>query len=298
MSQPTPPSPVPVEYQRPVFDVLDQHFVVTLVRTQDKSGKFCPLAGSGFLLSVDGQWVVCTAGHALQDIQLRLDRGDILRGFALTIRHRFKVGDIILLDWNECQPWFQYDKPRGIDWGAIFLSDAVKKRLAVAGKIAAEGTQLDDGDVTAPWYFLHGVPQSRWDETPEALSATVMMLPVERLSEKPDIISYEPTVPTFYGRLRDPKSGSVVGCSGGPIYAVHEVTTEGVRYAITALQSMQSKYDPEIICAPLVMPIVQLIREEIARRRANPKPKTRMRVRVLPILRPPPPRRKPARRKK
>jgi len=234
---------------------LHRHFVAIYVEITGDNGKVMRSVFSGFLMSLNGRWIVGGAGHCFDRVQYHVDRGRKAKRCYLFYSPA-RVSQPVAFDWERQRPWFRFEQVTGIDYGALFLDDQIRGTLQAGDKYPLDESLWDRTDSDADWYVVYGVPESRTELTETAIEMTTMFYPLEAVTETPDL-SYEPKVKTFFGRLR-PGVGSVVGVSGGPIFANRKA-----QYWLHAVQSWQRG---KLIGAPLVRPMGLMLREEIARR--------------------------------
>ena len=87
-----------------------------------------------------------------------------------------------------------------------------------------------------------GIPKELVQFRQDDAEVTPVFIPVQRLSERPEDFPElelgEIGDDTFYGRIvLDDTLTSIVGMSGGPIFAFHEDDDGKLRYRIIAIQS-------------------------------------------------------------
>jgi hypothetical protein len=242
-----------------------QHHFVMIYAEIELDGKVMRSTYSGFLMSVDGQWIVVTAGHALENINHFIEKGYQTKRFYL-VDGVDPPTNAVRIAWEVVKPWFIHE--RGLDYGVLFLDYLTVRNLEANGKTAFDERNYDfTPDKEGLIYAMYGVREADTVATEPSLRAGISIWMLERLRERPEDID-EPEVDSFYARVIA-GAHSMVGMSGAPIFVFGSLTATESRYWIRAVQSrqvQQGKY--RIIVAPMIQPLVELIRAEVAKRRA------------------------------
>lgn len=188
-----------------------------------------------------------TAGHALKDLNARLERGEILVESAV-LADTFGPGAIseksIPFDLLNEPRFFIDDEKEGLDFGLIALRPYYVKLLAKHGIIALfEKNWTYQHRVQFDAYTMLGLPEefvTCEQSSPGGDSAVVgkvspTMIGVKAIDRVPE--GTKPTTyPRFIGQLREnlPLS-SIVGMSGGPIFGFRY--RPPMSYWVVAIQS-------------------------------------------------------------
>lgn len=230
--------------------------------------------GSAFILSVRRAWYVVTAGHILRDLDERLSAGrKIVRSNLMDGMASGSVFPPIPFILGRTEEWYVYDKDQGVDYALIPLREFFVRQLLAAGVTALEETSVGSLDLDADEYYLLGFPQEAVRTTSYRFGDTIHvttdlgtpLLPVERVAAPPDYM--KKSCPRFYGKVpngsfdMENMNGapqSIVGMSGGPIFAVKRTSPTSGQYWILAVQSC---WDPKsrILAASPVLPLVHRI---------------------------------------
>ena len=90
---------------------------------------------------------------------------------------------------------------------------------------------------TVDFYALLGIPSELVKVNSDSIEIVSTLFTIEHLTEKPDGFS-ETEIPLFYGRISlDADLSSILGVSGGPVFAFRQTEDGELRYWLIALQS-------------------------------------------------------------
>lgn len=230
-------------------------------------GKAMRAAYSGVLVQVDDQTVVCGAGHCFQEIDYFVSRGQrTKRCYLLDPAHPgLQRKGAIAIDWELSKPYIVVDD-KGIDFGAIFLNDLACRGLKSTGKLPIKvADPAAPADPPALGYYLMGFPNAHSKFTDQQLHLFVARYRVNEQPSAPEL-TYVPSIAQFYGEIPvDP--GSLKGVSGGPIFRVFRDAAT-MKYYSTLHAIMRAQRGREIF-GPLMVPLIQMLRQEMARRRGQ-----------------------------
>ncbi|MBI3911277.1 MAG: hypothetical protein HY320_10130 [Armatimonadetes bacterium] len=192
-----------------------------------------PWGISGFVVEVQGEWFLVTAGHCLTEVDDARRKGVVFPHWdlddAASMGARYnQVGPFA---FDNAIKGRAYDESTGMDYGVIHLREVYRPQMRANGIIPlkAEHCQEPGG---YDRFFLLGVPQETITTGPHPARMAkglrlVDIVPVRR-DEVPEDMRAKPWPRVFYrviSGLEDvaPPVKSLKGMSGGPIFAVKEV---------------------------------------------------------------------------
>jgi hypothetical protein len=224
---------------------------------------------TAFVLSVNDQWLLITAGH-----NIRYLKGIRAAGWII---EQCKLIDCMgtgAIDKTHLQP-FDYDgsDPTALsddpcyDYGILFIRDNTRALLEANGVVALTELSWEQVPEAAEIqeYKVLGIPAQFSAPTPDRAFFHSTLHRVEVLYERPEGFE-ETNAPMFYGRI---KLGEVMteakGLSGAPIFAI--ATVDGrIRYWLHAMQVSWVRSD-RTISGMLIKPLGNFLREIMQGRR-------------------------------
>lgn len=251
-----------------------QHMVALNVAWDSPDGARHRAAYSCFLLEVQGEWFLVTAGHSLADLYSTLPK---CRGVECSLfdawhdnASKFPVPFPLL----EARHFFV--DADGLDLGLVEVESHFRRMLAANGIRAFEEKAWRNPPVEMllPRYALIGFPdQFTRRQVTSSGSVQLSMLPslvyLERVSPPPDMLK---PFPCFFGKLPDRLQNEHTGASlddmkgfsGGPILGF-TLTDEGqMKYFIVAVQSVWRR-DLRVLRGPLMSVIAGELDSEMRR---------------------------------
>ncbi len=247
------------EGRRELIAELHRSFALIYLELVDSRGQDRKAAYlSAFLMSVEGQWLIVTAGHCVRNIVELL-----ARGYRFTRQYiEDTVGTAMrapfTFSWEHMRPW--YIQRDGMDYGVLFVDPFSKRNLQ-----AAEKRSLDESiwnhpvpPLDAPYVLYWLVAVAQVDTTTDISRGTALMrlFLIDRLTQRPDDFEEEPAVETVWGTIRG--EDSIMGTSGGAVYAVS--------YGSGACQpvAIQSSWFKETrhVRAPTIRPLARMLIDE------------------------------------
>lgn len=229
---------------------------------------------SAFLLSVRNEWFLVTAGHVLRAIDERLEAGRrIVRSNLMDGTASGFAFPPITFILGRTEQWYVYDEDQGIDYALVPLREFFVRQLMAAGVTAVDESSVGSLDVDAGEYYLLGFPQEAVRTTSNRVGDTIHvttdlgtpLLPIERIKAPPPHMAR--SWPRFYANV--PRCGtsnrrakgvpdSIVGMSGGPIFALRRTSSTSAQYWLIAVQSC---WDPEarVLAANPILPLVRYL---------------------------------------
>lgn len=193
---------------------------------------------TSFVLSVDEQWFLVTAGHSIRKVKEIIARGwqivecYLVDSMGLEAKHL----DPIPFAYAKSYP-VQLSEDRSLDYGVIPLSIYYRQLLEKNNiqPLNEEVWKCQPTDVD--FYLLLGVPWELVKVDPGQVEIAPTLLRVEPVEERPQGFP-ETDTPMFYGRIELGQGRtSIKGMSGGPIFGFHADAQGQLRYWLIALQS-------------------------------------------------------------
>lgn len=195
-----------------------------------------PFVITSFVLSVQKQWFLVTAGHCLQKVD-ELKR----EGYAIHkcyLMDSMGVGathfEPIIFTYDLAKPQFMADS-REMDYGIIPLSTYYQELLS-ANNVSPLNEEVWRIQPNKPESFaLIGIPDEFIQKDDNTVGIITALNWIEEC-EKPEHLP-NTELPLFYGKIKlHSNQRSVKGMSGGPIFAFEQVNGQ-YRYWLKALQS-------------------------------------------------------------
>lgn len=195
---------------------------------------------TSFVFSVSDRWYLITAGHCIDQVDLYRKNGYELLGCRLwdglghDSLHAYEIP--FTYDISNIETYREHE----LDYGIIELSPYYKSILESNNvKPLSEATwQVQPPKVDI--YKLLGIPAEliSFHSSSAIESIKPALITVEHLDKRPakfPVSDFEEYI--FYGKLDYDQSFSIVGMSGGPIFAFHFNEAGEARYWVAALQS-------------------------------------------------------------
>jgi hypothetical protein len=215
---------------------------------------------TAFLFSMEGRWLLMTAGHCVTEIIQIRAQGGVLRQCLLI--------DFMGEGATHQQPVpFAYDDAHpmhigvneSIDYGVLIPPENTC-RLLSANNIEPfdeDAWDAETGEVQD--YFLLGFPAVLNALQGNRVALRASMFRVARYAERPE--DFPETYPPiyFYGHVIEHPLDNLKGCSGGPIVSLSHPDREGkARYHLVAMQVTTIGSD---IKGMLMPPLGELVRD-------------------------------------
>ena len=173
---------------------------------------------TGFIFSVEEQWMLITAGHCITDIeQIRAKGGELRRCMLIdSLGEGAEHLHPVPFAYDAAYP-INIGRFERIDYGVMVLPENTC-RLLEANNISAFDEHAWDAEPAIVLdYFLLGFPEDLNQLRGNLVNFRASMFRVARYAERPDDFPEEDPAIYFYGRVIENPVGNVRGCSGGPI---------------------------------------------------------------------------------
>lgn len=243
---------------------LFMRHVVPIWLVLQKQGKEHSVLISSFVVSIQGDWFLVTAGHCLQEVEEQRSRGYRIERCHLVDNGSYesRFAESIPFDFIGASPRHLGDD--FFDYGVLAIADNTKSLLESNGIVAMSEDVWDKQPASPDRFLLLGVPASTVTATKDHAHFSAALLSVEEISPRPEC--FEPNnAPTFYGRIpSDEQLSDIAGMSGGPVFSLKRDTSGETKYWLHAVQSRWVK-GPRLIAACRTTPFIRWIRESLYR---------------------------------
>jgi hypothetical protein len=229
---------------------LHRH-VIPMAFIFKKDSVVAPYVITTFVLSVQERWFLVTAGHCLQKI-------DEYKGNGYTLSECYLIDSFgtgathfepIPFTYELARPQYVTDD-REFDFGIIPLLELHRGSLSANNIIPLNEDVWRIQPKEPEFFALLGVPTGNLKMVENKVGFVAALNWIEEC-EKPDSLP-DTEIPLFYGKITlHAAQKSVVGMSGGPIFAFKEVDGQ-YRYWLKALQSRWIEQSNLIIGCPTI----------------------------------------------
>lgn len=257
-----------IRSQHDLMRFFHQHVVLVCFHFHRDGAQQKPFVINAIVFSVEGQWLLLTAGHCLEDVARIRENGYELKSCALIDSMGIRATNHLPVpfDYDNSTPLRLNEKDPNYDYGLMYVSDHYRRLLEANKVIPLNEQAWQDHPDHIDKIVLLGLPAERWRQMGESLELSPAVLSVEPLGL--DVLEDLPadfrstSAPTFYGRVALPEGlDSIKGMSGGPIFTM---CTCGQTHKYW-LHSIQSKWiaSERAIASVLVGPLGEFLREVI-----------------------------------
>jgi hypothetical protein len=226
---------------------------------------------TSFVFSVEGGWILMTAGHCIEKIKRYREAGFELHRAALLDSMGSKAIDEhpVPFDYDGSHSAALWRDPM-YDYGVMIPSNNEQALTRKNGVIPFAENAWKRKLRRVDRYKFLGIPEARVETTgPNTKRLTAMLPTVDRITPEEALEEGFPetTAPMFYGCLREDPLTSLKGMSGGPILAFADGKDGAVeRYQLVAMQvsAVRNKY----ISGVMMQPLGEFLRARIHQSRA------------------------------
>lgn len=219
------------------FIAFFHRHVIPMVFIFQKDHVAAPYVITTFVLSVKEKWFLITAGHCLQKIDEYKEDGYTL--YKCYLMDSMGTGathfEPIIFTYELSKPQYVLGNDRELDFGIIPLME-IYRGLLSANQVSPLNEDAWRIQPREPEFFaLLGVPEENLKVSDNVVGVVTALNWIDEC-EKPDHLP-NTGIQLFYGKITlhsDQKS--VVGMSGGPIFAFKEINGQ-YKYWLKALQS-------------------------------------------------------------
>ena len=229
--------------------------VVPMIFAFRVEGKIQRYLVTTFVMSVSGQWYLITAGHCIRQIDEDIAKYGLHSCYLIdSLGSGATHYNPIPFPYGSSSPVCLSDD-RPFDYGFIQISDHYRSLLEANNIVALDENVWKYSPTNVERYLMLGIPKELAQFRQNDAEITPVLIPVYPLRERPEGFPLRQISEigdnTFYGRIvLDDTLTSIVGMSGGPIFAFHEDENDKLRYTIAAIQS--SWIPPSYIAASRV----------------------------------------------
>lgn len=218
-----------------------------------------------FVVSIDKDWFLVTAGHCLKDIEYLVKK----QGYKF-VQCRLVDTNGIYANHQQPIPFdfldaYQFYLTDPFDYGIVYLREHYRELLLVNNIKPLNEETWEKQPVNPDFYWLLGVPDELVQERDGRYSTITTFHPVKPLNERPPEFK-KTNAPVFYGEvaLGDAVS-DIKGMSGGPVFSFKE-DSGNLRYWLHAVQSGWIK-SKRYISALLTTPFMIALKDDIKKNR-------------------------------
>ena len=250
----------PLNEQDRIVNYFLQHMIPAIFtfKKGDDERKF---SITTFVVSIENDWFLVTAGHCLESIEYLVKKQDYK-----FVRCRLEDTNGINAKFQHPIPFdfldaYQFYLKEPFDYGIIYLREHYRELLKTNHiKPLNEETwekQPDNPD----FFWLLGVPDELVQKQNRLFLTTSTFHPVKQLRERPPEFK-ETNAPVFYGEIiLGHTLTDIKGMSGGPIFSFKE-ENGSLRYWLHAVQSGWIK-SKRYISALLTSPFIAALKYDI-----------------------------------
>ena len=214
---------------------------------------------SAFVISIDDEWFLVTAGHCLYEIEKAKNAG-----YSIIKARLIDFGGINARHFQPIPFDFENSPSAHLgddkyDYGIIHISKYYRRLMESNGIISLNEEVWEKQPKDPDFYFLLGVPDQLTEVTEDKIRLTTTLHSVTKCDSAP--IEFEKTdAPTFYGKIHlEEDLESIVGMSGGPLLSFKRTESGELKYWLCAVQSRWIK-SKRLIAACLMKPFASLVR--------------------------------------
>lgn len=214
---------------------------------------------TGFVIAFKGNWFIVTAGHVLQNFE-RDARNEKVKITGRVLADYFgseaKTNQPIPFDILEEPKVFIDDKSLGVDLGIIHLREYYRNLLKANGVIPAPFRQEAITDYSQFYGFsIFGFPEESVGQVGTTTGGQAVigvqphLVPISLSVEAP---TDDSPIPRLIGQATDIGNlDSIVGMSGGPLFAYRQVDDDTM-YEVIGVQSRWIKKSRTTFACPFV----------------------------------------------
>jgi len=215
---------------------------------------------SAFILSIDDEWFLITAGHCIRDIENNKKKGYLINRARLIDSGGINPAhkETIPFDYEAAHKGHLDDDK--YDYGFIHIANYYRELLKANNIVALDEEVWDKQPEEPECYFLLGAPDQFKELTEEKIKLVTTLHSVEKCESVPE--EFEDTdAPTFYGKIYlDEDTSSIVGMSGGPLFSFKHNESGELQYWLCAVQSRWIP-NKKLIAACLMKPFAMIVRD-------------------------------------
>jgi hypothetical protein len=246
---------------------ISRHFVGLLVSVAKGREEAQRELLSALLLSIKGRCLIVTAGHSIVKINKALAQGYEFKGKRILDVAESATNPAPLspiLPWDAHNPTGVFDESNGVDYGFFEIDSLTRGCVEQQGKRFIDESGWEDPAPSTNQRFIYGVATDdrTYGKTEGRFQHSMWLV---ELCDRPEHVA-ERAMPCLYGRIPGDTSESIVGLSGGPVFALDDSIG---RYWLVAVQAC---WWPElrIVEALLIGPIAAAIEAHFGERGSNP----------------------------
>ncbi len=242
---------------------FNQHCVPLYIQFAKRNAELVNIVMSAFVLSIDDEWFLVTAGHWWRDI------GDLQNsGYCI---EKSRLIDYAGSQSKHFQP-IPFDIESSVkmvidknkyDYGIIHLRQTYRSLLESNGIKPFDESVWDKQPENPDFHFLLGIPTELTEECGNNVVIKPTFHTVKESQEAYEAFEKN-DAPTFYGKIEidNYDLSSIKGMSGGPLVSFKKTENGGLKYWLCGVQS---RWLPgkRYIAACLIKPFALAIKESL-----------------------------------
>ena len=193
---------------------------------------------TAFVFSVEGRWMLMTAGHCVTEINWIRDQGGVLTRCKLidSMGEGAAYNHPVPFAYDEAYP-MHIGRNEDIDYGVLIPPENTCQLLSANNIVPFDEDAWDAEPDCVQNYFLLGFPAELNRLQGNRVNIRASMFRVARYAERPEDFPETDAALYFYGRVIEQPLDNLKGCSGGPIVAMSYPDAEGTaKYHLVAMQ--------------------------------------------------------------
>lgn len=218
--------------------------------------KGIPSVNTGFLIEIENEWFVATAGHVIEKIKELPNEGRSLQSITAFVgMGPSQAGTEVRLEAKRLA--FGYDEKRAIDVGLISIEEEERTAIAQAGGEAFLPVECQTPNFEPNLYLTTGFPHHATDPqysisedkqtqhlVVKANWPLIPLWPIRDGRSDTDMLPHFRSIQV--GRSDAIPFTSANGMSGGPILAI-QLGTNAFRFSVLAMQTFENKQGNDIV---------------------------------------------------
>lgn len=257
-----------------IDELLAYISAITFKCSDGVSDRLCAI--SCFFIEINSNWLLCTAAHAIEDINELISKGNKLRNWNIddSVAQEGKKKIAYPCDITQREQWICRNDKIGADFALILLDTLTVTNLVHNGMKAI--TYADVADENQLWppkrLYVIGVPTSTITPLKNGVQKSYLAIPATQI-ERPSAWEDEKSEDALFAKLDDtlltPDSQiNIAGMSGGPVFGLFQDCKGFLKWKLVGIQSSWMASLRVIAIAPMA-PLMQVFEEEIEKNQSK-----------------------------
>lgn len=219
---------------------------------------------SSFLIEIESELYLVTAGHAIEDLNLAIEAGYLLSNCSL-IDFVTNDGEATPFHFELGEFLYAYEEG-GVDYATIKLSLLYSDMMRNIGVKSFRPADCLEPSSAAMLYVVYGAPLEWTEHIPaqgrqDFLKSCPTPITLDRMEDHIVDDNFRRMVFKVTAMPKSEHKGpldSIVGMSGGPVFAFRQ-TDQGLKYWLVGLQSKWKRNQKELLVCPITFLITALV---------------------------------------